>query len=493
MSQRSHWSAVIFLSCVAVTGCSSESKSDAPGGTGNGNGDPSMQGQPNGNTGAPSGNTSANPAAGTGGSSGSSNPSSGGTQMNNPGAGNGSANNGGAAGAAMMPDDTSIDPKDPKTPFNKLPANCVGFKVEGLKNSPGGSTLPNTCAPFDGWLNNPYAIRCIDADPTFKSGFIGDEYCILPPDPKLGMQVRVGPTSYDDPAATKDFILQPDQEVNTFYYIKSPNDQPVYYYRTNWRMRQGSHHMIITLPTTDQPDGWVGQGAGFDGIGAGGGSNFGGAQRTDVDRPEGTLDVPPENVGLGGQLAAHQQFSFNLHHMDFLKEPILREAWVNIWFMDQKDVTKPMTGISLFGNPADMNIAPGEHQALEYMCSIPEDTRIITLLGHRHASTDRFGVWVIRGGEKTDVYESFDWEDIPTYQYDSISKNPVPNVDMKVDGASSGVLELKAGDELHFLCDVTNHQDQALRFANEVFTGEMCILFGSYTGGKMCSSSTRVQ
>ena len=55
------------------------------------------------------------------------------------------------------------------------------------------------------------------------------------------------------------------------------------------------------------------------------------------------------------------------------------------------------------------------------------------------------------------------------------------------------MLELKAGDELHFLCDITNKQDQALRFANELYTGEMCIVFGSYTGGKMCSGSTRVQ
>jgi hypothetical protein len=489
MIQRPHWNAVLFVSCVAIGACSSSSKDDQ---TGDGaQTKTGAQGQPNGSTGAPTGSNSGTPAAGNGGSSGGSN--TGGSKDNQAGA-SGSNTDNGSAGAAMKPDDTntSTDPKDPKTPFNKLPANCVGFKVEGLTNSPGGSTLPNTCAPFDGWLNNPYAIRCIDADPKFSSGYIGDEYCILPPDPKLGMQVRVGPTSYTDPAATKDFVLQPDQEVNTFYYLKSPNDQPVWYYRTNWRMRQGSHHMIITLPTTDQPDGWVQAGAGFDGIGMGGG-NFGGAQRTDVDRPEGTLDVPPENVGLGGQLAAHQQFSFNLHHMDFFKEPILREAWVNIWFMDKADVTKPMTGLSLFGNPSDVNIAPGEHQALEYMCSIPQDTRIITLLGHRHASTDRFGVWVMRGGEKTDIYESFDWEDIPTYQYDSVSKNPVPDLDKKIDGASSGVLELKAGDELHFLCDVTNHQDQALRFANQVFTGEMCILFGSYTGGSMCSFSTRVQ
>jgi hypothetical protein len=74
-----------------------------------------------------------------------------------------------------------------------------------------------------------------------------------------------------------------------------------------------------------------------------------------------------------------------------------------------------------------------------------------------------------------------------------VSKNPAPDVAKKIDGASSGVLELAAGDSLHFECDIHNQQDTTLRFANELYTGEMCILFGSYTGANPCAGgATRV-
>jgi hypothetical protein len=308
------------------------------------------------------------------------------------------------------------------------------------------------------------------------------------------MQLRVGP-DYGDPESVKPFLLDPGQEVNTYYYLKSPNDQQVYYYRANWRMRQGSHHMIITTLSSDQPDGWTTTTSGFDGNALFGGQDFGGAQRPDVDRPQGTLEIPPENVGMGASLAAHQQFSFNLHHINYYDNPIVREAWVNVWFMNKDDVTMPMQGLVMFGNPADMNIAPGVHVALEYKCAVTGNSRVITLLGHRHASTDRFGAWVIRAGtgEKVPVYESFDWQDMPTYQYDSISQNPMPDVDTKVDGGYTGLLNLAPGDELHFLCDVNNQSGQMLHFANELFTGEMCILFGSYTGDPLCRTTQRVQ
>jgi hypothetical protein len=390
----------------------------------------------------------------------------------------------------VMPPATTDKPTlDAKTPFSEVPAQCQGLKVVGMKNSPGGSVLPNTCAPFDGEFNNPYAIRCIDANPDFKTKYTGDEYCILPPAEDKGTQVHVGPADYNNPG---EFEFAPDSEINTYYYINSANAESHYYYRANWRMRPGSHHMIISLMDADRGDGWADSSeAGTDrGVG---GKSFGGAQRTDVDRPQGTLDIPPENVGLGGELAANQQFSFNLHHANASDKPILREAWVNIWYIDKKDVTKPMTGLTGFGSPLDVAVAPGESAELEYKCTPAGATRIISLLGHRHVSTDRFAAWVVKAsGEKIDAYESFSWEDIPTYQYDSVSKNPVPDVANKVDGASSGMLELAPGDELHFECDIHNQQAQTLKFANELYTGEMCILFGSYTGASPCSGAQRV-
>jgi hypothetical protein len=371
------------------------------------------------------------------------------------------------------------------TPWAQVPESCKGFEVLGLKESPGGAVLPNKCAPFHGTYNNPYAIRCIDADPTFKTNYPGDEYCILPPPAALGTQVHVGPEDYNNPGP---FEFPAGQEINTYYYINASNDADQFYYRVNWRMRPGSHHMIISLMDNDRADGWAGSGEARTDLGVGG-TNFGGAQRPDVDRPQGTLDIPPENVGLGGEIKAHQQFSFNLHHMNQWEYPILREAWVNIWYMPESEVTKKMQGLTGFGNPLDVAVAPGESAELEYACDVTQPTRIISLLGHRHVSTDRFAAWIERAnGDKVDAYESFKWEDIPTYQYDSVSMNPVPNVEKRIDGASSGTLELSPGDSLHFECDIHNQQDQTLRFANELYTGEMCILFGSYTGANPCGS-----
>jgi hypothetical protein len=82
---------------------------------------------------------------------------------------------------------------------------------------------------------------------------------------------------------------------------------------------------------------------------------------------------------------------------------------------------------------------------------------------------------------------------MPTYQYDSISMNPTPDVTTRTDGAFTGQLEVSPGDELHFVCDINNTSGVQLRFANEVMTGEMCILFGSRTGDALCGQGTRVQ
>lgn len=379
---------------------------------------------------------------------------------------------------------------DPSTPLDQIPADCRGFEVRSLTTSPGGSVLPNRCAPFDGTFNNPYAIRCVDADPSYHTSYAGDEYCILPPDPNLGTQVHIGPSDYDEPGQ---FELAAGAETSDFYAINAPNTEAHYYYRTNWRMRAGGHHMLIALEAQDQPDGW----SSFGDMGSefgGSGKSFGGSQRPSVDRPQGTLDIPPENTGIGQRLEAQQQFSVNLHHINSSSDPILREVWINIWYVDDADVTAPIDTFAAMGSAADMSIAAGTKVELEYRCAVASDTRIVSMYGHDHAHNTRFGVWIERAaGDTRSIYESFNWEDIPVYQFDSISMNPVPDLANHVDGASSGVLMLQAGDELHFQCNIDNDSDQALYFADEAITGEMCILFAAYLGQNPCRSVERAR
>src|SRR5258708_22143760 len=76
-------------------------------------------------------------------------------------------------------------------------SQCQGFPLAGVKYSPGGTVLPNKCAPFDATTNNPYAVRCIDAMPTLQTRLPGDEYCILPPPPDQGIQVGLHPQGKD--------------------------------------------------------------------------------------------------------------------------------------------------------------------------------------------------------------------------------------------------------------------------------------------------------
>ena len=75
---------------------------------------------------------------------------------------------------------------------------CRGFDFTGLVYSPGGEVLPNKCAAFHPTLNNPYAVRCVDAWPWYKTEYPGDNYCILPPPPDKGMQFGHHPQGEDE-------------------------------------------------------------------------------------------------------------------------------------------------------------------------------------------------------------------------------------------------------------------------------------------------------
>jgi hypothetical protein len=421
----------------------------------------------------------------------------------------------GGSGGAEAP--TPIDPASlPDATSEPIPESCQAFPLLGMHYSPGGDIPPNKCAKFHPTFNNPYAVRCIDAIPGYDTGFAGDEYCILPPPPDKGLQVGFYPhgdvetywakmwagdfSAYQNPPP--DFVLEAGGEITENYRGHSSNPEAHNYYRTYFRMRSGSHHNIITMHESDQADGWL-PGAELPGLLDPGAGTLigilGGQQRPDDSTPI-TFEKPIEDAGLYLEWPAKPSLIFNLHHFNPTDKAVLREGWSNIWWEDDAQVKVSWYMGLDAGQVLLLNVAPEETQDLHYYWPISAPHRLLRVFGHRHAWTSNFSSWIKRAnGDEQLIYQSYDWFDMPTYRYDSAVQNPPLSPEMRADGAISGVLDLAAGDELHFNCHVeytaeraqgidapiTPTQQGTLRFANEAYRGEMCIQFGNVTGGSL--------
>jgi len=426
----------------------------------------------------------------------------------------------GAAAAGQAPDDTEnetkapppasapidapapsgISPDDSIDSAGRIVAACQGLPLVGMKHSPGGTTLPNKCAPFDVRNNNPYAVRCIDAMPNFKTPFPGDEYCILPPPPELGFQLGVHPggnvgywekmwagdySVYQDASATEPYVVMSGDEKLENYLIdfKGPTDEK-YYYRRYFRGRFGSHHGTAIFTGAPVTEGWQGNGDRMIG------SSFVTVQNAYTDIPQNALDVSPEEKGIGIQLPLNSGVNMNLHHFNSTDAPLLRENWVNAWYMPKEEVTRKAQGILI---AAPVNFPIGMKLDSEGSAPASTETQVLSLWGHRHAWTTRFHAWVVRtDGSEELVYDSHDWNDMPTFSYNSVAKNPEPGKGF--DGASTGPLVLHPGDELHFNCHVETTKEradqigvplptEAITWANEATAAEMCLIEGQTTGG----------
>ena len=374
------------------------------------------------------------------------------------------------------------------------------MKLVGLTYSPGGSELPHPCEPFDPVTNNPYAIRCVDAMPDYKSGYSGDEFCILPPPPDQGVQIGVHPqggaywsrmqagdySGYADAVATKPFEVQPGSEVVQTYDNVVSNAGAHDFFRLDSRMRPGSHHLVSWFNVKpDQVEGW--EPVTPDEFGSlANNKGLYNVQSTHSDRPS-AADVAPEDEGLGLTFPESSVISLQLHHINTTEDPLLREVWINIWWLpkDQKAVSPigPQVGL------ADIDYPPNQIIDNVGTFAPTKDTRIVSIFGHRHAWTTRFSAELVRAsGETQEIYDSFDWLEMPTYQLDSLTENPLPDVAAGRDGAISGVTILHPGDQINFHCHVDTTERKAqelhvavpsknLKFTNQAIEGEMCVLY----------------
>jgi len=283
-----------------------------------------------------------------------------------------------------------------------------------------------------------------------KTKWKGDEYCIKPPPADKGFQMHIGPTNYDNPEPL--YLLQPGDEVTENFDATSGNDKDVYYYWRQYRMRPGSHHLIVN-----------------DGL-----RRIGGSSNMAKDNPEGGK-IAPENQGVGMPLAAHTAISNSLHYFNFTEKPVIKEVWVNFWYRDKADVKTPTNEVfSMLG----MGIDPGQHVNKHGSCDVTEAGRLLTVYGHVHAHDQRFSVWRTRGGNKQLVHESYDWEHPNVSEFSSTVTNPTLDPMGKKDGGFSGVLDLMPGDKLEFECQILNDTNTTFVGQNEANNDEMCIMIG---------------
>jgi hypothetical protein len=283
------------------------------------------------------------------------------------------------------------------------------------------------------------------------TAYAGDNYCINPPPPDKGFQFHIGPSDYNNPEP--EYVMQPGEENVVTMNQVSGNTSDVYYYYRQYRMRPGSHHVILNAN----------------------GRRLGGTQNLAKDNPDNGI-IPPENADVGLPLAAHTDISANMHFYNFGSKPIIREIWVNFWYKDPATVKRPTTEV---WSPTGVTAAVAHsHVVVGASCPVNSDGRLLTLYGHRHMNNVRFSAWRTRGSMKDLILEDYDPMHPAVFEYNSLETNPKPDPASKTAGGWSGMLDLKAGDTIDFECEIVNMTNKNFVGANEADDDEMCIITG---------------
>jgi hypothetical protein len=319
------------------------------------------------------------------------------------------------------------------------------------------------------------------------TGYAGDNMCIEAPDPSQGFQFHYGPSNYDDPTEVAKFLLQPGQEHTDCVFFMTPNTSTVYFNAYHSRMRPGSHHMLLYLQSNKVTEG--GPTTCMQGLSR----NLFGATTPIMDAEN--LSDAPENAGLAVQIAPTQQVAMQMHVINAGSTPILREGWANVMYVDKSKV-KILGDPIFFVSGTTMSIPVGQTVLNHGTATVPTNAdpkfRLIMAIPHIHAHTTRFTAYATIGGVKQKILEEYGTLDIPSDPklvfFDSTTKNPQPDPTTQTSGGYSGDLYMKPGDTIDWECEQTNDGIGAngatfttpLQFTEQVYTGEMCNMFGMY-------------
>lgn len=317
-----------------------------------------------------------------------------------------------------------------------------------------------------------------DPDPCrLNSGYEGDEYCLKPPKAGEGIQIHFGPTNYFDPNQTKLYELQPGDEFDDSMLANVPLPEDRFWYRVTAHARPTAHHWTSTgarrggKETVYSEDTTCG-GSALPEVNA-----FRDSRNRIYDQPPQGIPAP-ENEGLGYPIAADSSVCVTMHAYNFTDKPQLRELWVNLYFIDEADITQKAGTIRMTGG-LRATLPPGQQQETTISGMFPGPGRILQLGGERHRWTPRLAAWL----NDDLIYDSHDWLESVSFNFDSLTMNPP--IDGTNDGALSGIVEFQAGDTLKYTCFVNNQSDIPLTPRTSFADGEVCNLWGITVGASL--------
>jgi len=111
------------------------------------------------------------------------------------------------------------------------PGDMAEAGAGGDPMMPPGEVPPVVDEPADKCMDRrvSYAVPCHDdPDPCgIKSGWPGDEYCLLPPAEGEGFQIHIGPDDYTNEAEVAKYVIQAGEEFNNSVLGHIPVEQDV--------------------------------------------------------------------------------------------------------------------------------------------------------------------------------------------------------------------------------------------------------------------------
>ncbi len=238
--------------------------------------------------------------------------------------------------------------------------------------------------------------RCIDSKGVaickVNTEYPGDELALCSPNETEGQLIHFGPSDYDDPTAIASYVLAPGSEEEFCIHANTTNTDIIYYKSYHGRMRPNSHHWIVTMPNasyTSETQPWVCPPNPID-------RWVFGSQSPQIDVAAIAGGGSPPKVGDPDYGAAHdlpaqQSLLMDLHYVNTSDQPILREAWAVIGYVDPSEV-KVKVDLIGFYNPSISIPALSHYVTPRVTCQSPSVTQPVYLgltTGHAHRRLQR--------------------------------------------------------------------------------------------------------